>query len=179
MTSRKDLAAALARGVAVELGVASGAFSQVILQQSAVARLYSIDRWSDHHDPGEYLRACERLATFGRRSIVLRLSFAEALPLFQDAFFDFIYIDGYAHLGQENGRTLHDWWPKLKPGGIYAGHDYHPGFPKTIQEVDAFSSACGLAIHLTQEPKFPSWWLCKPAAPAETAPRGISMHVPS
>tara|TARA_Y100000389_G_C17052243_1_gene313332 strand:+ start:118 stop:318 length:201 start_codon:yes stop_codon:yes gene_type:complete len=44
--------------------------------------------------------------------------------LFPDDFFDFIYVDGYAHTGEENGKTFFDWWPKLKQNGIFSGDDY-------------------------------------------------------
>mmetsp|Transcript_39737 Transcript_39737/g.62050 ORF Transcript_39737/g.62050 Transcript_39737/m.62050 type:complete len:111 (-) Transcript_39737:60-392(-) len=66
----------------------------------------------------------ERLRPFGDRSIVMRMSFEEAESLFPDSFFHLVYIDGYAHTGQDAGRTLLDWWYKVKPGGILAGHDY-------------------------------------------------------
>ena len=53
-------------------------------------------------------------------------------------YFDFIYIDAYAGSGQDNGKILNDWWPKLKSGGIFAGHDYDVKWPATIQAVDQF-----------------------------------------
>lgn len=28
--------------------------------------------------------------------------------------FDFVYIDGYAHTGEENGKTIIDWWRKVR-----------------------------------------------------------------
>lgn len=127
-----------------------------------VNKLYSIDRWTEpHHGMDEYLRAINRLAGFGSRSTVLRATFEEALGLFEDGSLDFVYVDGYAHTGQEGGQTLEDWWPKIKPGGVMAGHDYDPLFQPTIDAVDAFVARHGLELHLTEEEKLRSWWVVK------------------
>ena len=69
---------------AAELGVASGAFSTAMLQ-AGVGELYSIDAWHDEsraHTAAEYFRVVSALRSFGPRSVVLRATFDEALPLF-------------------------------------------------------------------------------------------------
>lgn len=152
-------------GEGVELGVASGNFSRTILRRSRCDRLWSIDKWNDHHDPAEYRDAALKLALAGGgRCIPLRMTFAEAALLFLDASLDFIYVDGYAHTGQDEGQTLAQWWPKLRAGGIFAGHDYHPDFPLTVDAVECFGKHHGLTLNLTAEPKYPSWWILKPIA---------------
>lgn len=187
--NRESLAADCFHGEGVELGVAKGRFSEIILRNPRCRRLWGIDRWSDDHDAAEYLEASKRLAAVGRgRSTLLRMTFEEALPHFSDESLDFVYIDGYAHTGQEAGRTLLQWWPKVKPGGILSGHDYHPKWIATMNAVDRFVEQHGLALQLTlpaDEPgadPFPSWWVkkgpeasrqidsatTKPDAPAET-----------
>jgi hypothetical protein len=98
------------------------------------------------------------------------MTFDEALPLFKDASLDFIYVDGYAHTGQDGGATLATWYPKLKPGGFFAGHDYHPRWKPTMEAVDAFTRQHELhfaVANIPDNPKpdpFPSWWLVKPGA---------------
>jgi len=158
-------------GVAIELGVAGGMFSLALLENGPqIGRLYSIDRWSDHHNVAEYFLACRILQPHAARSTVLRASFEEALPLFAEASVDLIYIDAYAHTGQDDGRILEQWWPKLKPGGIFAGHDYDPAWPATITVVDAFSASHQIDIEtipgdLTSDRKtehYASWWMRKP-----------------
>ena len=47
----------------------------------------------------------------------------EASLTFPDNYFDFIYIDA-AHDYDSMIIDLNAWWPKLKTGGIFAGHDY-------------------------------------------------------
>ena len=126
--------------VAIELGVATGRFSEQILESSNVSVLYSIDMWAgDRGHNGQEMRlAKQRLARFGSRSKVIQLKFKEALGRFKDRSVDFIYIDGYAHEGNEHGETMKQWWPKLKSGAVMAGHDYSEKWPLTVKAVDDF-----------------------------------------
>jgi len=148
-------------GYGVELGVSGGYFSNVLLKTSRLKILFSIDRWNDHHNYQQYLKAANLLSSFKERSVVLKLTFEEAVHLFKDETFDFIYIDGYAHTGQDNGRTLREWWPKVRKGGIFAGHDYSKtSWPKTVEQVDKFAKDNNLKPEFTEE-KFASWYVTK------------------
>ncbi len=42
--------------------------------------------------------------------------------------FDFIFLDTI-HLYDQTKRELAAWWPKLKTGGVFAGHDHTDEFP--------------------------------------------------
>jgi len=148
-------------GYGVELGVASGWFSDIILRTSKLKLLFSIDKWDDHHDHGEYRSAVNLLKPHEERSVVLKMSFIEAVSLFQDQTFDFIYIDGYAQNGQDNGETLSTWWPKLKTGGVFSGHDYDENnWYETFKEVNNFVDRYNLELQVTDE-DFPSWFCRK------------------
>jgi len=152
--------------VAVELGVAKGEFSyQLLYHGENIEVLYSIDRWNDHHTEEEFLETKLLLSQYGERSKIIRMPFNQAVHLFENYFFDFIYIDGYAHTGQEAGKTLEQWWPKLKPGGIFSGHDYHKQFKPTVKAVDAFAAQHKLGLNFTNEKPpgaWPSWYCFKP-----------------
>ena len=153
-------------GYGAELGVARGFFSTTLLKTSKLKILFSIDRWNDRHDYKEYLQASKVLSSFRERSVIIKLPFEEAVHLFANESFDFIYIDGYAHTGQDEGRILREWWPKVKVGGIFAGHDYSPAWPKTIEEVDKFeASHPHVKIKFTKEIEgqggYPSWYCLK------------------
>lgn len=145
--------------VGVELGVDRGEFSETLNKTYNFKQFFSIDRWSDHHTAQHYFKTLKRLLKYN--VITLRCTFTEALDLFTDNYFDFIYIDGNAKGGQESGQTLYGWYPKLKPGGIFAGHDYHPKWQKTVNAVDSFSCKYNKKINLTTEDEFPSWWFIK------------------
>lgn len=66
------------------------------------------------------------------------MRFDEAIDFFPNSYFDFIFIDGFAHTGENDGKTMHDWYPKLAPGGILAGHYYDARWPRVIEAVDRF-----------------------------------------
>jgi len=158
-------------GVGIELGVAEGVFSERVLRKSSLSFLYGVDMYAGDrgHDIDQYRRALARLMPFRGRQTILKMRFDEALSLFPDEYFDFIYVDGYAHTGEEEGRTLVDWYPKLRPGGIFAGDDYSPDWPKVVAAVDAFCSNHGLGLNVIdcREPgsvwsEYPTWWTSKP-----------------
>ena len=144
MKSRLDLPKIIKHnGVAVELGVATGYYSDVILKNIKLAYLYSIDSWCDHHNEEEYKYAKRLLSAHGHRSIIMRMTFDEAIKRFPDNFFDFIYVDAYAHTGQEDGLIMRDWYSKLKIGGVMSGHDYSKRYLPTIEAVDKFCADIG------------------------------------
>jgi predicted O-methyltransferase YrrM len=60
----------------------------------------------------------------------------EAAKMFQDDFFDFIYIDA-DHEYKSVCDDIAAWLPKLKNDGVIAGHDFIPQFPgvkRAVQE---------------------------------------------
>lgn len=164
--TRHELAE-MAHGIVLELGVAAGSYSEELLQNPNVKRLYSIDRWGNDgkHNDAEYLRVLHRFEKYGDRSVIVRRSFEQAAVMFNQVF-DFIYVDGYAHTGQDGGKTLRDWFDKLKPGGIFAGHDYHPRWQPTIDVVNKFVEENNLPLYITKEYDqgthvYPSWYTHK------------------
>ena len=144
---------------AVELGVAQGDFSSV-LARSNLTELVLVDKWNDHHDEKEHQIVINRFKNDTRIKI-FHSTFETAAMYFPDKYFDFIYIDGYAHTGQDNGTTLELWWPKVKEGGFFGGHDYHPQFQQTVNVVNKFCETHIKSMYLTGEEKFPSWFVFK------------------
>jgi predicted O-methyltransferase YrrM len=157
-------------GIGAELGVAEGYFSSEILATEQLAHLYSIDMYAGDrgHDVKQYTKAIRGLAKFRDRNSIIKMRFDEALGVFDDSYFDFIYVDGYAHTGEEEGKTFSDWFPKLKPGGVIAGHDYSPKFPLVKRHVDAFLSKHDLKLNVVNDLSegwnhgCPSWFSVKP-----------------
>jgi len=167
-----------ADNIGIELGVANGQMSSFAINSGKFKRFIGIDmylgihpiRGTPHrHNIKEYkhnLRGGYNPLT--SNNIILRMTFEEAVDLFPDNSFDFIYVDGYAHTGEEEGKTYHQWWPKLKPGGMFAGDDYDPKWPKVIKHVDAFVAKHNLDFTITElretsgQGKFPTWYTFKP-----------------
>jgi len=138
--------------ICVELGVAKGEFSFKLLNESSIRMLYSIDRYAGdrRHDDEQYLTALKRLREFRHRNTIIRMSFDKAVGWFENEHFDLVYVDGYAHTGQENGNTISDWYPKVKRGGIIGGDDYDPKWPLTVKAVDAFVLGKGLELNVIE-----------------------------
>ncbi len=160
------------KNVGIELGVAGGSFSAKIVESGKFAKVFGVDTYDDYyHHIDEYRQAIERVGFLSNYSL-LRMTFEQALELFPDDFFDFIYVDGFAHTGQEGGETLADWWPKLKTGGIMAGDDYHSDWPLVRWAVNDFADALGLGLTVTEKTeahsynRYPSWFLTKTAESA-------------
>ncbi|WP_424681505.1 class I SAM-dependent methyltransferase [Frateuria sp. YIM B11624] len=160
--------------VGIELGVAEGSFSSSLVRSGKFGQLFGADVYGDIHDTAEYKNAILNIG-IGRPYKLLRLTFEDALELFPDDYFDFIYIDGFAHTGEEGGRTLVDWYPKLKVGGIMAGDDYHENWPLVMWAVNHFVSQLGAALTVTEiaggdkYSMFPSWFITKQTATAAGA----------
>jgi hypothetical protein len=82
---------------------------------------------------------------------------ARAARLFAPASVDFVFIDA-GHDYQSVLSDLAAWWPRVKPGGVLAGHDYgDPAWPGGKQAVDQFfaqpdlrSPACAWCWEVTQ-----------------------------
>jgi hypothetical protein len=155
-------------GVGIELGVARARFASMLLDNTDLDYLYGVDMYADRsHTLDQYRAALKLMDRHRRRYSLLKMRFDEALPLFDDDFFDFIYIDGYAHTGEENGQTLYDWWPKLKEGGVFAGDDYTPAWPLVRSAVDKFAAEHGLDVFVItpattgQSSYSPTWFAIK------------------
>lgn len=156
------------KNVGIELGVAKGYFSKTLLESKKFATLYGVDAYRDIHDNEEYVGALKLTGISTSNFHLLRTDFKSALNLFDDEFFDFVYVDGYAHTGQEGGSTIHDWYKKVKPGGLIAGDDYHKDWPLVVWAVNHFATLVDQAVTVTEVKyeneysAYPSWYLFKP-----------------
>jgi hypothetical protein len=59
----------------------------------------------------------------------------EAARDYDDWSLDFVFIDA-AHDYESVKNDIQAWKPKVKRGGILAGHDYHSEWPGVVQAVD-------------------------------------------
>lgn len=164
-TRRYDIASVLKEGgVGVELGVAEGFFSRKILEFSRLKYLYSVDMYAGDrgHGTDQYKHALRQLDPFRDRNAILRMRFDEAVDLFPDEYFDFIYVDGYAHTGEEAGDTFFDWYAKLKVGGIIAGDDYDavmwPGVVSSVNQFAALANIEVMVVQVSEEARTENIW---------------------
>jgi len=60
----------------------------------------------------------------------------EVYQNFEDGSISFCFIDG-DHFNPVIKQDLDNFWPKVKKGGIFAGHDFSRDFPDVVSEVTA------------------------------------------
>jgi len=173
------------RLVGVELGVAAGEYSRRMVASGRFQTFFGVDMYADTHDVAQYKEALRQVGLFGPYKL-LRMTFDEAHDLFPDESLDFIYIDGYAHTGQEGGETIWKWARKVRVGGLIAGDDYHEDWPLVVEAVDTFAAETGFDLVRTTEVEeanysgHPSWAMIKTsvtagAPPADLVARGKAM----
>lgn len=154
-------------GVGVEVGVKQGLFSEHVLMQWQGRYLISIDPWCEddavayvdianvpqpQHE-AYFTETSNRLAPFGARSSIWRMTSAEGAARIENSTLDFAYIDArhdFASVTEDCAL----WLPKMRPGGILAGHDYIDGeFPAGVfgvkSAVDRFFGERGIPVYHT------------------------------
>lgn len=124
--------------VGAEVGVLRGEFSEYLLSSVSFSAFHCIDAW--RHLPGRiditnlsdagheenYQATRARLARFAPMVQMQRCDSIEAAGSLPDEALDFIYIDG-DHSYDACLADLEAYYPKVKRGGILAGHDYLDG----------------------------------------------------
>lgn len=160
-------------GLGVEIGVCFGEYSNYLLNYTKLKTLFSVDPWEQEYEHRHsndeqdrfYKQAVILLQRYGDRSKIIRRSSAKAVTLFQDRIFDFVYIDAN-HAYDFVSQDMRLWWPKLKIGGLFAGHDYSPeiqqraGNGGVIRAVDEFVQLHSLKLNLTEE-RFATWYFLR------------------
>lgn len=133
--------------IGVEIGSYAGESTSVFVNSGVFKKLYCVDPWEMNYDPSDWAGDAgitEAEAEFDRKfqnnQVVekLKMKSHDAVQRFADSSLDFIYIDA-CHQYDAVMQDLADWVPKVKPGGILAGHDYNcPGITGVQRAVDEF-----------------------------------------
>ena len=140
--------------------------------------MYSIDPWeelnkekyigicnvSSEEQEERYREVVNKLGKYGKRSKVVRMFSQGAAKGFTQDSLDFIYIDAN-HSYTACKEDLELWWPKLRKGGIFAGHDYLDGkLPEgefgVKSAVNEFAEKYKQEVFVTSE-AWPTWYLIK------------------
>lgn len=189
----------LPKGKGVEVGVFKGELSKKILENWN-GTLYMVDVWAPlgqeyldisniKDNPDAYKETMENIKGYEDRGIMIRSSSKIASEMFEDESLDFIFIDAN-HAYDFVVEDLNLWFPKLKKGGVFSGHDYilldwynDPNFLENRKDkhiytflddgtpiytgvfgvnpaVDEFSEKYGYKINHTKE-WFSTWWFVK------------------
>ena len=152
--------------VIVELGTYRGvsyaAFCEAVRREKLETQCFAIDTWqgdeqSSFYDDSVYEEFREfHDAHYAAFSTMLRCSFDEALPRFDDGSVDLLHIDGL-HSYEAVRHDFESWLPKLSRRGVVLFHDIHvhwPGFGvwqlwrelKKRHPHFEFQHSCGLGL---------------------------------
>jgi hypothetical protein len=191
----KNLNTYAPNGVGVEVGVFEGVFSKEIVKNWN-GTLYMVDVWNaidvhqyndmtnNMHKPDAYFHSMNNIKGYENRAIMIRAYSKDAAKLFNDESLDFVYIDAN-HSYDNVVEDLNIWFPKLKKGGVFSGHDYlkidwysDPNFLENGKDkhiwldngyagvfgvnpaVDEFCQKHGYVLSKTDE-WFGTWWIIK------------------
>ena len=203
---RDDLASILENEgltIGAELGVQEGIFANTNLALWKRAKRYTlVDVWLhiDNYDDVAnvdntvqekyYATTKKAMRPFLDRTSVdiCRNYTTSCAPCYADASFDFIYVDA-RHDYRGVAVDLAQWYTKLRPGGIFAGHDYvtNPAwsgqnwtinFDGTVDHsgravqgaVDEFAQRHGVEVYASSDGAWRSWALRKPMCPRTLDP---------
>ncbi len=180
--SREALPAVLAEffpnGRGAEVGVYEGEYSEVLLTGWCPVEFFAVDPWREYprHEyidmanapqpamDARFRRARDRLSKFAACQIVRKTSFQAAADV-PDGHFDFVYIDA-AHDYKSVLIDLFSWWPKVRAGGVLAGHDFCSCYRSDLlievrQAVSEFFSRVAIQPVGATNDMPPSWFVVK------------------
>jgi len=148
--------------IGVEIGVDLGLNSKNIMNHLNIKKLYLIDPYS-----GVYSRITgnERYNTAKRRlkkyeqtgKVIWKIMTSEKAAMEVPNDLDFVYIDG-DHSKEGVKKDLLLWYPKVKPGGTFGGHDFCGSAIGVIEAVVEFTQQQNLKLY----GNINDWWVIKP-----------------
>jgi len=165
--SRKDFVKVIdyfGHKTGAEIGVCKGENASWILDNSKLEILYGVENWSV-----KGCRKCQIETENKMQKYVQRFKWIVGDSVikaseFSDNSLDFIYIDGN-HLYHAVKKDLEAWYPKIKTGGLFSGHDYVIARKcGVIKAVDEFFSSIKRGFLLTAEDPSEtniSFWMIK------------------
>jgi len=71
----------------------------------------------------------------GSKIFPVRADQIEAAPMYRDGSLDFVFLDS-DHSYNATAAAIKAWLPKVKPGGVFAGHDFTPRWPGVVAAVN-------------------------------------------
>ena len=157
----------------VEVGLGFGDFATYLLDSVGdVMALTSVESWR-----GKFMKrrmvdcreeVLERMCEYCDDPVlysykVLEMDSVEGSTHFENDSLDCVYIDA-GHDYRNVIADLRAWYPKVRSGGIFSGHDYKEfGVPGVRNAVNEFFKAYGLKLGVTRDVNpNPSWFCVKP-----------------
>jgi hypothetical protein len=181
---------------AIEVGVQGGLFAKKMLSNWPSCTEYKlVDLWGKeegYQEPGGHNKrwhdkvlemAKHRVKPYLNKTEFFIMRSTSASKLIEDNHFDFVYLDA-RHDYCAVAEDIAHYWPKVRPGGILAGHDFIDAQyaidkvgpnenwgicedgsvqPRAVRgAVEDFAKRENIEFILTSQEGFPSWFIQKP-----------------
>jgi len=146
-----------------EVGVNNALTSEYLLARFPNLEFDGVDPYVNAADI--HAEAKGRLASFGSRARLWHATSETAAPHFQEGSLDLVFIDGDHSLGAVVS-DLRLWRPRVRPGGLLAGHDmFNPAFDGVLEALfvhlnvtPSGASTTGMVETIHFGPDF-VWWI--------------------
>lgn len=137
--------------IGVEIGSLHGRSSTIIAQSIPLAKLYCIDTWNDFTIQNVVDSLTIKARNYPENGV------KNSLDLFKSYtrnFSNILYIQGHSptcvkdwknsvdfifldanKTNPDNRNNIDFWITKVKPGGLFIGHDYHRIYPDVVENV--------------------------------------------
>jgi len=149
--------------IAVEIGADKGKNALNVLRTLSIKKIYLIDPYENYEERSKKemssaeIEAKKRLKPYKNKIIWIKKFSDKAFKDIPNEI-DFIYIDGN-HEYEYVKKDIENYYPKIKKGGILAGHDisnpkYGKGIIKALME---FSIKNNLIFEISRT----DWWIIK------------------
>ena len=181
---------------AIEVGVQKGLFAKKMLDNWHSCTEYKlVDLWGKeegYEEPGAHSslehemnlgKTHRRVKGYEDKVEFFVMRSTEAAKFMKDSHFDFVYLDA-RHDYCAVAEDIEDYWPKVRPGGILAGHDFIDAQyaierlgesenwgicedgtkqPRAVRgAVEDFAKKEKIEYILSSKESFPSWFIQKP-----------------
>lgn len=164
-----------------EIGVAVGMLSKRLLKAHSNLTLWMVDTWrsfdpespycktndmrsklTDEQQQSRYEHILTIKEAFSPRAVICRGESGYWADVAKQTdppkLFDFVFIDA-DHSYEGVTADLAAWWPLIKTGGIFCGHDYGSDkYPGVKRAVDEFSEGRDIVICTCNEPAQHVWY---------------------
>jgi hypothetical protein len=107
-----------------------------------------------------YNKCVRRCAPYGGRIDIIRKRSLDHVKDVPDGSLDWVYLDGF-HEFDWIMQDIINWVPKVRKGGIVAGHDYYPFYRSgVIEAVDVYVKTHNIhEWYLTRERHSSFFWV--------------------
>lgn len=141
--------------IGAEIGIGKGYHASFFLSELDIDFVYLIDPHMVYQDERMMVKL-EKIREWEKKAHVnldkhkhkirwIKEKSADAVKLIADNSLDFVYIDGN-HTYESVAEDISLYYPKVKKGGLFSGHDYD--FKSVKRAVDEFISKENLKLHI-------------------------------